>query len=80
MARPRYKNHSANQTYGNALSHSYPMNWEKDKIGGSFADAFNAGYEGRVGGIYRFKRGTVGYLFYQAGRKRKLVDKTRIAT
>lgn len=70
----KFKRKVEQEQYEKAIKHSYPMTFEKDKIGGSFADAFNAGYKGLKGGIYRFKRGTAGYLFYIAGKDRKKLD------
>lgn len=50
------------------------MTFVKDKIGGALADAFNAGYEGKKGGIYRFKTTSAAYIFYEAGKERKRLD------
>lgn len=71
----RYKRPISQQQFEKAISHTYPMTFEKDGIGGSFADAFNAGYEGRKGGIYRYNDpNSAGSIFYQAGKARKRID------
>jgi hypothetical protein len=71
----RYKSDISQEQFEKAVSHSYPMTFEKDGIGGSFADAFNAGYEGRKGGIYRYTySNSAGNIFYQAGKERKRLD------
>ncbi len=54
---------------------TYPMTFEKDKIGGALADAFNAGFKGLTGGIYRFRKGSPAYIFYKAG-----IEKSKTTT
>ncbi len=72
----RYKSDISQEQFEKAFAHSYPMTFEKDSIGGSFADAFNAGYEGSKGGIYRYTNSnSAGNIFYQAGKERKRLDK-----
>jgi len=72
----RYKNVNSQKQFEMALSHSYPMTFVKDGIGGSFADAFNAGYKGLKGGIYRFNNSnSAGNIFYQAGKEKARLDK-----
>lgn len=53
---------------------TYPLSIKKDGIGGGLADAFNAGYEGKEGGVYRFVRYSAGDIFYRAGKARKKLD------
>lgn len=72
--RPRYKNKIAQKAFERYLNVGYPMT-AKDGLAGSFSDAFNAGYEGRVGGIYRFNnRYSLSNILYQAGKARKRID------
>ncbi len=78
MRKRKFKRKVEQEQYDRLLQKSYPITFEKDKIGGSWANAFNAGYKGLSGGIYRYKIGEAGRIFYVAGiDKRKLDDEIK---
>jgi hypothetical protein len=68
---PRYKNKDAQKTFENALKWTYPITWEKHKIGGSFKAAWEQGYLGLTKGVARHTRGSTGYVLYYAGKEVK---------
>lgn len=71
----RYKNDVAQKQWEIAIEKSYPLSISNGGIGGAIADAFNAGYTGKKGGIYRYSnRHSAGNIFYQAGKYKRKID------
>ncbi len=77
MSKPRYKNKNAQKTFENALKWTYPLTWEKHKIGGSLKTAWENGYLGIKGGVARYTRGSVGYILYFAGKEARKKEKVQ---
>lgn len=74
--KPRYKNKDAQRTFENALKWTYPIDWEKHKIGGSLKAAWENGYLGKEGGTARHARGSTAWVLYYAGKEvRRLENK-----
>ncbi len=65
---PRYKDKALQKTFESGLTLTYPVNWEKYKIGGSPAAAWNNGY---LGLRMRHAKGSLAYALYYAGKEVK---------
>ncbi len=75
--KPRYKDKRLQQVYDNALKLTYPVSFQKDKIGGSVKFAWNAGYEGlkRPG---RISPRSPSWAMYYAGKEKRRLDTIQI--
>lgn len=72
----RYKNINAQKTYENAIKWTYPITFEKHKIGGMLKHAWEQGYNNMP---HRYTRGSTAFILYYAGKEaKKIFDKNHL--